>query len=237
VARLAVSAGPVPGIVWACPLIGVAVVLADRRVLGRRFVAPLTAAVGLFALAVLITQYSGGGGREWGWRYFSVALPVVIPLALLVIVEAGTRLGARDRVVVGRLLAVVCVAVSLLAVLAQRETRAENRQIVDGIRATYAATPAADGGKPVVVTTQWGTIDRFNWDQVDETRWLVVSPDNRSQVGVFFDRIARLGVGQLTFVTSNIEADLPYVTAHGDVLSERLLPDSHRALTVRLRAP
>jgi hypothetical protein len=200
-------------------------------------VGPLASVVVLFAVAVLVTQYSGGGGREWGWRYFSVALPVVIPLALLVIVEGGQRLVARDRVVLGRLLVAVCLAVSVLAVLALRQTRTDNREIVDGIRASYTATPAADGGKPVVVTTQWGTIDRFSWDHVDETRWLVVSPDNRSHVGLFLDRIARLGVGQITFVTTNIDADLPYVTAHGEVVGERSLADGHRVLTVRLRPP
>jgi hypothetical protein len=237
VVRLAVTAGPVPGLLWACPLVGVAAALCTRRVLTRRPVGLLAAAVALFAVGVVLTQYSAGGGREWGWRYVALALPIVMPIALLVIVEASARIEARDRVVVARLLVALCAAVSVLAFLALRETRADNRAIVDGIRAAYEATPAADGGKPVVVTTQWGTIDRFNWDHVDETRWLVIAPTDRSQVAVYLDRIARLGVGQVTFVTTNIDDDLQYVVARGVVVAEHSLPHDHKVLTVRLNPP
>ena len=196
--------------------------LADRSALARRpHVAPLAAVIGIYASAVLLTQYSAGGGREWGWRYFALALPVAVPIELLLIVEAAPRIATRDRAIVARLLVAACAAVSVLAFLALRETRADNRAIVNGIRAAYQATPAADGGKPVVVTTQWGTIDRFNWDHVADTRWLVVAPNQRAQVGPYLERIAQLGVRQVTYVTTDLEDDLPFVTAHGDIVERR----------------
>lgn len=234
--RLALAPGPVPGVVWACPLLGVGAVLANRNALHKRASTMLVILVGLFAVAVLLTQYAGGGGREWGWRYFAMALPIAIPIALIAIVDGAARLPSADRRLAAQMLVAVCALVSVLAFLALRTTKDDNRQIVEGIRAGYQATPAADGGKPVVVTTQWGTIDRFNWDQVDDTRWLVIAPTDRSQVAVYLDRIATLGVGQLTFVSTNIEEDLPFVTAHGDVIAEHSYPDNHRVLTVRLRA-
>jgi hypothetical protein len=236
-ARLALTPTPVPGILWACPLLGVATVLISKAVIAGRPIRILLGATAVFALALLATQYSGGGGREWGWRYFSLALPIIIPIALIAIVDGAARLSSSDRRVAGRLLVGLCVLVSISAFLALRDTRSDNRAIVDGIRAAYEATPAADGGKPVVVTTQWGTIDRFNWDRVDQTRWLVIAPTDRSQVAVYLDRIAMLGVGEVTFVTTDIDEDLPFVTAHGDVVADVSLPNDHRVLTVRLRRP
>jgi MFS family permease len=235
--RLVLAPGPVPGLLWACPVLGVGAVLVTRDVLRNRATALLAAVVVLFAGAVLLTQYANGGGREWGWRYFSLALPVAVAIAVIAIVDGAARLASHDGRVAARLLVAVCALATVLGFLALRTTKDDNRQIVDGIRDVYEATPAADGGKPVVVTTQWGTIDRFNWDRVDDTRWLVIAPTNRSQVSVYLERIAGLGVGQLTFVTTNVEDDRPFVTAQGDVIAERSLPDDHHVLTVRLRRP
>jgi hypothetical protein len=234
-ARLLVTAAPVPGLFLACPLLGVGLALADRRTAKQPQMAMLGAVTLLFAGAVLLTQYEQAGGREWGWRYFSLALPVAAPLALIFIVDGAARISAADRRLAGRLLVALCAAIGLLAFLTLREVRADDREIVEGIRTAYQSTPAADGGKPVVVTTQAGTVDRFSWEHIDETRWLIVNPDDRSQLGPFLDRIAALGVGQVTFVTSNIDADRTFIEAHGTVVAERALPDEHRVLTVQLR--
>lgn len=233
--RLAFEARPVPGIVWACPVLVIGGALIDRPLLRSRSVRALVVVTIVFAGAVLATQYGAGGGREWGWRYFSLALPIAIAVAVIAIVDGAARIGRGDRRVAAVLLAGLCLATGALAFLASRATRDENREIVDAIRANYETTPAVDGGKPVVVTTQWGTIDRFSWDHVDETRWLVIAPTDRSKVAVYLDRIAKLGVGQVTFVTTNIDEDRPFVLAEGDVIAQRDLPADHHVLTVRLR--
>jgi hypothetical protein len=196
----------------------------------------LASAVVLFAAAVLATQYAGAGGREWGWRYFSLALPVAVPIALIVIVDGAARISERDRRVAGQMLVGLCAAIGVLAFLSLRAVRDDDRQIVDGIRAAYQATPAGDGGKPVVVTTQPGTLDRFSWDHVDETRWLAIETDDRPDVAAFLARIERLGVQRITFVTAHLDDDLEVVMRNGDVVARRALPDEHWVLTVVLRA-
>jgi hypothetical protein len=130
----------------------------------------------------------------------------------------------------------LCAAVGVFAFLSLRAVRDDDRQIVDGIRAAYQATPAADGGKPVVVTTQAGTVDRFSWEHVDETRWLALDVKDRSEVTLFLNRIAKLGIGQVTFVTTHLDGDRPVVLEQGDIVAERRLPDDHWVLTVHLRA-
>jgi hypothetical protein len=236
-ARLVVTPAPVPGLFLACPLLGVALVLSTKRVLTRPNLAVVGTAALVFAGAVLLTQYSGAGGREWGWRYFSLALPIVVPIALILVVDGAARISERDRRIAGRLLVALCALIGVLAFLALREVRRDDRQIVDGIRATYLATPAEDGGKPVVVTTQAGTVDRFSWEHIDETRWLAVDTDNLALLGGFLDRMRELGVGEITFVTANADRDRPIVAAHGDLITQRTLPDEHVVMTIRLHHP
>jgi hypothetical protein len=236
-ARLVVTPAPVPGLFLACPLLGVALVLSTKRVLTRPNLAVVGTAALVFAGAVLLTQYSGAGGREWGWRYFSLALPIVVPIALILVVDGAARISERDRRIAGRLLVALCALIGVLAFLALREVRRDDRQIVAGIRATYLATPAEDGGKPVVVTTQAGTVDRFSWEHIDETRWLAVDTDNLALLGGFLDRMRELGVGEITFVTANADRDRPIVAAHGDLITQRTLPDEHVVMTIRLHHP
>jgi lipoprotein signal peptidase len=236
VVRLFFTPAPVPGILLAFPLLGIAAALANRRVLGRPNVGALATAMALYAGAVLLTQYAGAGGREWGWRYFSLALPVVVPLALIAIVDGAARISERDRRMAGRLLIALCAAIGVLAFLSLREVRHDDRQIVDGIRAAYQAAPAADGGKPVVVTTQAGTIDRFSWEHIDETRWLALDLKDRSQLAAYLNRIAKLGVGQVTFVTTHLDEDEPFIAGQGEIVDKRVFPDDHWVLTVRFRS-
>ena len=121
--RLVFTAGPVPGIVWACPLLGVGAVLCTREVVRPRANAMLGGVVVLFVGAVLLTQYASGGVREWGWRYTSLALPIAVPIALVAIVDGAARVSDRDRRLAARLLVAACGLVSVLAFLALRKAK------------------------------------------------------------------------------------------------------------------
>lgn len=74
----------VPGLFAACPVLLLGLVLAPR-------VRVLTPTVALFALAVVATEYAGGGGAEWGGRFFS---PLLAPLAVLAVHGLDRRLAA-----------------------------------------------------------------------------------------------------------------------------------------------
>jgi len=231
--RLLFPSSPVPAILWACPLLTVALVLGDRTLLSTTPRRILSLTTVLFTAGVLVTQYGNGGGIQWGFRYFAVALPFVIPLALIAIVDGASRLSEEDRRVVLPMLVGLCALVTILGFVSLRSTRNENATIADGTRAAYLATPAADGGKPVVVSTEIGRIDRYDWKHVDEARWLILDEDHRAQLGDYFQRIGGLGVGQLTLVTDDLDRDRPLFNG-ARVISDRPLPAGHHAVTLAL---
>jgi hypothetical protein len=120
----------------------------------------------LFAAVVLLTEYPGGGGLEWGGRFFS---PAVVPLAVVATaslagrlrsVPAAARRSATAAVVV---LATAPAAFGLLTVGA---ARADQGRFI----AAAARHPAT-----VTVTTvdvyprlAWRTHDRLNWMLTDD---------------------------------------------------------------------
>ena len=232
--RLVLPASPVPSLLVACPLITVGLVLGNRVLVSSMARRILSCTTVLFAAAVLLTQYGNGGGIQWGFRYFAIALPFVIPLALVAIVDGGARLSAPDRRIMLGLLVGLTALVTVLGFLSLRSTRQENATIVADLRSTYLATPPGDGGKPVVVTTDPGRPDRYNWNHLDETRWLIVDADHLDQLGTYLDRVRDLGIAQVTFLSPNIERDRTLVAGHGDITADRTLPAGYHAVTLRL---
>lgn len=69
----------VRGVFWAFPALLLLLPVLLRRLPVPPDEARRLLAVAVFALFVTITQYSGGGGPEWGWRYTAIAIPAVTP--------------------------------------------------------------------------------------------------------------------------------------------------------------
>lgn len=102
----------VAGLVWAFPALWLLVGL-GRAHLRDDVVGPGLAIAGVFAVAVLLTQYEvAGSGMEWGWRYFAVGLPALVP-ALAVGAERLRRAAGADRTL---LVGLGAVAVTFLLV-------------------------------------------------------------------------------------------------------------------------
>ncbi len=159
-ARLVVASDdPVRGLVTAWPVALLAVVAA--RVGG----APrwLLAAVALYAVAVLASQYDNGGGLQWGGRFFALAIG---PLAALAAVGMAA-LHRRDRSVL-RPGAALLVAGGLLGLVVTDNVRSAN---ADGVADIAAAGPDA-----VLV---WGTeLARLDWRAWPDRCWLATGPDS-----------------------------------------------------------
>jgi len=122
--------------------------------------------IGVFGVAVLLTQYPEGGGLEWGGRFFS---PATVPLAVLATVALAGRL--RSAPVPAQRPATVAVAglavaTALFSLVTLRAARADQDRLI----AVALRHPAS-----VTVTTvelypriAWRTHDRLNWMVTDD---------------------------------------------------------------------
>ncbi len=174
----------VPGLLIACPLVGVGVVLA-----GRDTVATITARLAaitavVFALGVLATQYPTGGSGEWGGRYFALALPIALPVLLLAI-----RTRASRHLLTGLL--VCSVAMAVMGVGALRSTH----RFGVGFMATVDRVSGPDS--PVIVTTS-PVASRMAWPTFDRQRWLLSKP---ADLATLVNRFGPAGIQRFTFVT------------------------------------
>ena len=87
----------VPGLLVAAPVLAAGLVALRRSCLRPLGAGLAFTTFAVFALLVAATQYARGGSGEWGGRYFALGLPVLVPVALLALAEAGARLDAVTR--------------------------------------------------------------------------------------------------------------------------------------------
>jgi hypothetical protein len=147
---------------WPLALVGLAVVPWRTAVpaAGAPVVRLLAGSAGLFAVAVVATEYEAGGGLQYGGRFY---LPLVVPLAVLAVVgvDHAVRHAASDRAAATALLVIPSLLVALAGVSAVGAVRSDHRSIT----AAVARHPA-----PVTVTTihplprvAWSVDDRVTW--------------------------------------------------------------------------
>jgi len=131
----------VTGIVWAFPALMLLAGGAPDRISSSTD-RTLLVVCALFALLVASTQYSQGGGLEWGWRYVAVAIPLVTPVLARSVIEAWRRHPGLPALGVAGL-AVGCVAVQLGGLRVQRTLVHDTEHFLDRVD-TVAAEADAD---------------------------------------------------------------------------------------------
>lgn len=75
----------VTGLVWAFPGLLLLIAAASGGFSLDDHIRTAALASALFAVLVAATQYSQGGGLEWGWRYVAVAIPLLTPAVAQVV--------------------------------------------------------------------------------------------------------------------------------------------------------
>ncbi|MGI8983234.1 MAG: hypothetical protein ACR2HM_01660 [Acidimicrobiales bacterium] len=196
-AALAVATGPVhlvPGLLIAFPLLAAGLVLLDRTVLSTETARLAFGAFVVFAIGVIATQYERGGSGEWGGRYFALGIPLLVPVALLAIRNAGRRLQPGPRRVAAGALVACMVAMTAMGVATLRESHRRADAMNRAIRAGIGSLPAA--AFRVVVATD-GTLARKAWPTFDEARLLLSYGDLEDLAG----RLDAAGVRQFVVVT------------------------------------
>ena len=202
VALLVAPTNVVPGLLLAFPLLGAGLVVLRRRLFTSPAVLLAGATAGLFALAVIATQYSVGGTAEWGGRYFALLIPVVVPVLLAGLRLQGLALQPAVRRSVAGALVVCSAALAVMAVGALRSYHQAGAELENRIEAAGRATGEA---RPVVVTTSDGA-SRVAWPTFDEHRWLYVPAQD---LGTAATRLRDAGVDRFVFVTNRLATDRP----------------------------
>jgi hypothetical protein len=190
----------VPGLLLAFPLLGAGLLVLRRRLFISPGVVLAGATAGVFALAVIATQYSVGGTGEWGGRYFALMVPAVVPVLLAGLRLQGLALQPAVRRSVAGALVVCSAALAVMAVGALRSYHQAGAVLEDRIEAAGRATGEA---RPVVVTTSDGA-SRVAWPTFDDHRWLFVPAQD---LGTAADRLRDAGVDRFVFVTNRLAAD------------------------------
>ena len=202
-AVFAVLAGPgtvVPGLLLAFPLAGAGLLLVSRHTLGSDTARIASGVSVLFVLAVLATQYSKGGGGEWGGRYFALALPVGVPVLLLALRHQRARLAPNVARLAVAGLTVCSLAMTSMGVSAVRASHQANARLV---AAVDRAGQTLGAPAPLLVTTE-GAMPRFAWPTFDRQRWLLAAPDDLDDL---LARLRAAGVSRVGFVTRNLDRD------------------------------
>jgi hypothetical protein len=207
VRAVAVPADPVPGLLLAVPLLAGGLLCLRRTHLDDLAVRVLGVAAVLTVGGIAVTQYSRGGGYEWGGRYFAVALPMLLPLALVGLREVATAVastGRRPLLVTG---AVVITAAVL--VLGVRDIRAHHdrvREVAANLEAAApAVTPTEATGRPLVVSPAGRLLPQIVYPHFDDYDWMVWSGTDTRR---YTERLAEAGIDSFLLYTVNPEGTL-----------------------------
>ncbi|MBK5222391.1 MAG: hypothetical protein JJE52_05870 [Acidimicrobiia bacterium] len=195
----------IPGLFVAFPLLGFVLVVGwhPRR---ERSVATvlLLGSCLVFGAAVLLTQYSQGGGVEWGWRYFSLATPLVSVLCAQVLVDAVRR----DLTVGWPVMAPVVVITLVTAAMGLQELargHADGRWLAARIEAAAATLhPPGGGDDRPLVFVQGQLVPQILWPDFDEYTWVAVAERHISR---YSRRLADHGYESMVFVSSHPQND------------------------------
>ncbi len=230
VALVAAPANVVPGLLVAFPLVAAGLIVLTRRTLATPVATLAGGTFLLFAAGVIATQYRTGGTGEWGGRYFALGIPLVVPVLLLALRDAGRRLAPAVRPSAAAALAVCCASLTTMGIVAHRSANDASVRLAAWVEAgTADVTP--HGGAPVVVSTD-EVLPRLAWPVFDDRRWLVAAP---SQLDDLVDRLDAAGVDQFALVTAAPVGVRRHLTG-ADVLRVDTHPDG-QGLSILIVSP
>jgi len=193
----------VPGLLVAAPLLATGLVALRRSSFGPVGAQMALGTFAVFAIAVAATQYARGGSGEWGGRYFALGLPVLVPVVLLALVDAGVRLQRSARCVAAGALVVCSLAMTAMGLTSLADTHRFTARLVATIdRAGQAA--AAPGERPVILATN-GAVPRLAWSTFDRQRWLL---SDRADLSSQTALLASAGITRVVLVTAHLSDDL-----------------------------
>ena len=172
-------AGVAPGLLVTVPVLWALAWFGARAGRPRPWTIGAGAAIG-GAAVILLTQYSIGGGVEWGGRYFALLLPVAVAVVVAASFPVVGRVlpDPRSRAVAGGAAVAVTVLVAVWGLTALRQGHERAEDLSRQIAVAAADVDAAAGtGRPLLVTSNrllpqllHDDVDRYDWIAADEDR-------------------------------------------------------------------
>ena len=195
VSRLFLPSGVVPGLVLTAPLLVAAVLATPRSAWTDRRLVAIGIAASAFVAAVALTQWARGGVEEWGGRYFHLALPLIVVIAVVSLDDLVLTRPALARAALPGALA-VSLALSVLAVRTHYDERRSNDRIVTA--AWQMAVTHDHSDRAPVIVSSWIPAGRFSWMHVLDGRYLTV-PDPADLTAVAAN-LRAAGIDRFTFI-------------------------------------
>ena len=172
---------PASGLLGAWPIVLLVLVRRWRDLAEQE--RQLAAIIGVASFGVLVTQYSIGGGLNWGGRFVAPAIPA---LAVLVVGALQSLPRGQGEAALRRSV-VALAAVLVIGSLAFDATyRARHREMVD-------AAQSLDGR---IVVTSIDALPRLAWRLHPGVQWLVLppDPDEEEPAGTLLELLQRQGI-------------------------------------------
>ncbi len=188
IAALAFRVAPVPGLLVAFPILPIGLIVATRSTFESVTARIVGVTALLFSGAVVATQYAVGGSMEWGGRFFHLAIPALVPVVLMSLDGARSRLDPTTRRITGA--AIVAVS-AVLVVFAVGSVARLQSQSGDLARAVH---DLADGR---VVVTNFESLGRFTWKDAVHGRFLSVPESD--DLGTVAARLADEDIDEFVF--------------------------------------
>jgi hypothetical protein len=149
--------------------------LAMRRPFRDEPVARFLMSVGVvYVAAVLLTQERHAGGAQWGGRYLMLAIPALVPVAVVVLRRAIDGLGKPGT----RLAIAVFAAIVVMAAVTSVSVLDSGRGRVAAavVQWSSAATQVGEDGAEhrAVMLSPDSQLGRFGWSQVDTIDFFMI---------------------------------------------------------------
>jgi len=189
----------------------------------------------LFVVAVAATQYTQGGGAEWGARFLMLVLPLITPVAVNALSGTARLIPGGDRRWAGVTLGILAVAMSLLSVRVMLYYKGNIDTWVDVMsRATVGreGPDLGDGDRRPIVLTTWGGLGRFIWPIEPQPRGLTVPGDRLRSYG---EALREEGATEIVLATYDPDHDLAALDGIYEVV-EAMPPTAAKPPVYLLRA-
>ncbi len=172
---------PIPGLWVAFPI--AVVLLSQLRIKELRpaQLAVPTGAALLIWIGIIATQYSIGGGLEWGARYFSIIIPLLAPA-----MAAGLGYAAsweRGGVMV-RLAAVSTMVLLGIQVATMGAIHNSSARFIDDLAATGQQVTDAPRGRPIVLAVDVVTLSYITTSVFSDFDWMIASELDKYSEGL-----------------------------------------------------
>lgn len=197
----------VPGLVWAFPMLAVALVSISSRQVWPVAIRRSLHVVAAFAVLVLATQYSVGGGAEWGWRYLAVAMPALCAALSIPLVELVERREPAGRVAAGAVV-LACLLVPLSGIVAQRHAIDRADLLLDRTDQAFTST-----GSDIIVATE-SSFGRYAWPRSIDSDVVSVR-GGEEELDRLLAQLEDQGVDRFLLVWTGPEPSVPDDRARG----------------------